>query len=333
MKKRSTIGRENLQDPITSHLTGHAATLDPERTVAQTLLDLRTQQLPDSILYFYAVDAEGRLRGVVPTRRLLTSPLDARVADLLIEKVVTIPATATVEVACEFFVMHKFLAFPVVDADGKLLGVVDVGLFTDEVIDLAEKQSLDDVFQLVGVHLTASKASPVASFKDRFPWLLCNIGGGMACAVLSGFYEALLAAQVVLALFVPVVLALAESVSMQSATITIHGLHGERVNWRGLLRNLRQEFLAAVLLGLACGGTVGAVVQVWKGTGAVALAVGGSICLAMITACMLGVLLPTAVRGLRGDPRIAAGPIVLATTDMATLLFYFNVAGLLLARG
>lgn len=324
------IGRENLGDPITDHMTARATTLRVDRTVAETMVDLRAQQLPEAIFYFYAVDAEDRLVGVVPTRRLLASAPEARVSELAIPKVVTIPARATVEIACEFFVMHKFLAFPVVDDERKLLGVVDVSLFTGEMLDMAEKQELDDVFQLVGVHLAVAKTSPVASFKDRFPWLLCNIGGGTACAVLSGFYEALLNAQIVLALFVPVVLALAESVSMQSMTITIHGLHAKRVSWGDLLKSLRQELLAALLLGLACGGSVGTIAQLWKGSTPVALAIGGSICLAVVTACLLGVLLPTAVRALKGDPRIAAGPIVLAAADLATLLFYFNVSGLLL---
>ncbi|MBX3468305.1 MAG: magnesium transporter [Planctomycetes bacterium] len=330
MKRK--IGQEHLEDPITKHMSPSVTTLRAERTVGEALADLRAQQLPEAIVYFYVIDADEALVGVVPTRRLLMSALDVRIADIMVKRVVAIPAEATVAVACEFFVLHKFLAFPVVDAAKRIVGSVDVGLFTDEVFDVAEKQSLDDVFQLVGVHLTRAKASPVASFKDRFPWLLCNVGGGMAAAVISGLYEPLLEAQVVLALFVPIVLALAESVSMQSMTLTIHALHGDKVSWATLGRNLGQELLAALLLGGGCGLTVGLLVQVWKGNALVALAVGGSIGLSMVTACLLGVLLPTAVRALRGDPRIAAGPIVLATADIATLLFYFNLAGLILTR-
>lgn len=330
MKRR--LGSESLKDPITAHMSERFTTLGAELTVAEALMDLRAQPLPEAILYFYVVDGAGALVGVVPTRRLLTGSPDQRIRHIMLPRVVTIPAQATVEVACEFFIQHKFLAFPVVDADKRLLGVVDVSLFTDEVLDLAEKQELDDVFQLVGVHLARAKASPLASFRDRFPWLLCNIAGGTACAVLSGFYEPLLNAQLVLALFVPVVLALAESVSMQAMTITVHGMHGGGVNWGGTLRGLWAELLAALLLGLGCGLCVGAIARVWKGSTLVALAIGGSIFLSMVTACLLGVLLPTAVRALRGDPKIAAGPIVLATADLATLLFYFNLAGVILTR-
>ncbi len=331
MKRK--LSAENLTDPITAHMSERIVTLAAGRTVEVALADLRAQHLPEAIVYFYVVDAEERLAGVVPTRRLLMARPEQRIDEIMVPRVVAIPAEATVKIACEFFIQHKFLAFPVVDADRRVLGVADVGLFTDEVLDVAEKRQRDDVFQLVGVHLARSKASPLASFKDRFPWLLCNIGGGTACAILSGFYEPLLQAQIVLALFVPVVLALAESVSMQSMTITVHALHGSAsIKWKALLENLWSEFLAAILLGVASGASVGGIAWLWKGTPAPALAIGGSIALAMITACMLGVLLPTAVRALRGDPRIAAGPIVLASADLCTLLFYFNVAGLILTR-
>jgi magnesium transporter len=166
-------------------------------------------------------------------------------------------------------------------------------------------------------------------FRNRFPWLLCNIGGGIICAFLAGLYESFLDSVIVLALFIPVVLALAESVSVQSMTITLQSLHGRRVGWRNTLRAVTAEFLTAVLLGSASGLLVGLVALVWKRQPAVAAAIGASICLAIITACLLGILLPTALRAFR-DPKIASGPIVLATADVATLLFYFNLAGLML---
>jgi len=88
--------------------------------------------------------------------------------------------------------------------------------------------------------------------------------------------------------------------------------------------------MIALLLGVACGVIVGLVAMAWKHHGIVAFAIGVSICLAVLTACLLGVLLPAAIRAARGDPRIASGPLVLAVADIATLLFYFNLCGLML---
>jgi len=137
---------------------------------------------------------------------------------------------------------------------------------------------------------------------------------------------------VVLALFIPVVLALAESVSMQSVTLTLQRLHGGPPV-RGFLRRLIiQELGAAALLGAGCGTVVGTIATLWKGDPMLGAVVGLAITASVVTAGLLGLLLPTALHALRRDPRIAAGPIVLAVADVATLLFYFNLAGWWLGR-
>lgn len=252
------LSAEHLDDPITRHMRTRVTTLSADHTVEQALAALRSEQLEEQILYLYVVEPDGTLIGVVPTRRLLTAQPGQAIRQIMQGRVVTVPAEASVQVACEFFVMYRFLAFPVVDSANKLLGVVDVSLFTDEVFGLAEQRQLGDVFHLIGVHLSqARRASPVRNFRARFPWLLANIAGGIACAAIASLFEPLLRAVIVLALFVPIVLALAESVSMQSMTITLTTLHGRRVNWGRFARAIGREFLTAALLGAASGGVVG----------------------------------------------------------------------------
>ncbi len=327
----AAIGEGRLSDPVLSHVSSAAATVRADDTIDEALAALRSHPPAERIVYFYAVDADSRLVGVVPTRRLLVAKPGERVRDVMVPRVVSLPAHATILDACEVFVLHRFLALPVVDDAGRLLGTVDLSLFTDEMIDAGARREAEDVFQLLGIHVARGRpASPWASFRDRFPWLLCNVGGGIACALLAGLHEALLDARIVLALFVPVVLALSESVSMQAATLTMQELHGTDGSGSAFRRALAREAGAATLLGLACGALVAAVLWVWKREPAVALVVGGSITLSMLTACLFGVAFPTLLRRLRRDPRIAAGPIVLATADVATLLLYLNLAGAVL---
>jgi magnesium transporter len=129
-----------------------------------------------------------------------------------------------------------------------------------------------------------------------------------------------------------VVLALAESVSIQSTTITLASLGPSPSARRpGLGAALGREFATATLLGLASGGLVGGAAWLWKGDACAALVIGASIALAIVTACLIGVLLPWGVRLLGRDPKLASGPLVLASADVATLLFYFNIAERLLA--
>ena len=146
------------------------ARLRVDQTVGEALAALRQSPPPARIVYFYVVDDEDRLKGVIPARSLLLSPPEARVADIMLRQVIAIPAGATVLDACEFFVLHRFLAFPVVDAKRRLLGAIDVELYTDELHDLGRQAPADDLFQLIGVHLArARQRNPFGAFRTRFP--------------------------------------------------------------------------------------------------------------------------------------------------------------------
>ena len=324
------LGREHLDEPIFAHLRRDFVPLDAGWTVGEALGRLRSQELGEKIVYFYAVDSEGRLEGIVPTRRLLMSAPDVRISSLMVTSVVTMPTWATVRDASNLFLAHRFLAFPVVDGDRVLHGIADVSLFARELADLANRQNAENAFQLIGIHLVAD-AGPWAGFKDRFPWLLANVGGGLLAAFVTSRYEALLDAVVVLALFIPVVLALAESVSIQSVTLTLQSLRGPRRSLIPEARPLWKEFATAGLLGSGCGALVGGVAGVWQGSLTLGLTVLVAIALSMLTACLLGILLPAILHAMRRDPGIAAGPIVLAVADLCTLFFYFNLAKIMLS--
>jgi len=296
-------------------------------TIGEALSRIQRQGAGGPIIYFYVVDEEGRLQGVIPTRRLLLNPPETPVADLMVRDVVTLPATATLLDACERFLEHRFLAFPIVDDQQRILGVVDVGLYTHEISDLVRREESDDIFQLIGVRLSeVQRASLAMVLTRRFPWLLCNIAGGLACALLAGLFQALLAQVVALALFIPVSLAVAESVAIQTLTLALQARHGHRQAWRQALAALAREVPVGLGLGAACGLVVASVALGWQGMHGVALSILLSMSLAAATAAVLGLLVPTLLHTLQRDPKVASGPIVLAATDLATLFYYLGLA-------
>ena len=184
------LSAAQLHEPILPLARPPLVVLQPDHTIAQTLDRIRASANARSIHYFYVVDDHEQLVGVVPARRLVAAAPEQTVRDIMDDNVVAIPDWATVLIASEYFATRRLLAFPVVNGAGQLLGVVDVSLFTDEVIDLA-KRTYDDIFQLIGVHGTAQR-SPWIAFRDRFPWLLCNIAGGLLAAFIASRFEHLL---------------------------------------------------------------------------------------------------------------------------------------------
>lgn len=323
MAKRIT--QDNLDDSVTRHMRPAPTALRVEETVATTMDRIRNDPPPEGILYFYAVDADGRLAGVVPTRRLLLAPPERPIRDVMVPRPVAIPHNATVLEACEFFTLHRFLAFPVVDGDRRLIGMADVSMYTDELSDLAGDR--DQLFNLIGVHVTAARQmSPLRAFRGRFPWLLCNIAGGILAAFLSGIFEAELQKVVALAMFIPVVLALAESVSIQSVSLALEVMRGRPPTWQALLPRLYSESITGLLLGAAAAVLVGAVAWLWLGEMRVVACLFGGIACGVTIAALFGLAVPYLLRLIARDPQVAAGPLALALADMATLLVYFNLA-------
>jgi magnesium transporter len=314
------LNSANLHDPVLPLVRPVPVALKQRQTVADAHGAIRAAPAARHVPYFYVLDDEDRLAGVVDVGHLLAAQLDVCVEQIMVPGVVAIPSWATVLIASEYFATRKLKVFPVIHDDGTLVGTVDVGVFTGEIIDLA-RETYDEIYQLLGVHATAMR-TPWTAFRDRFPWLLSNITGGLLCAFIAGQFESLLQQIVVLSLFIPIVLALAESVSMQSATLTLQRLSSESLKPRQIVSALWREARTAVLLGLSCAAVVVVVVLAWRRDLMGALVVGGAIAASMMAACLFGVLLPTLVRVFKVDPRIAAGPLVLATTDVVTLVFY-----------
>jgi magnesium transporter len=319
-----------LNHPVTDHLRFDFCRLRAEQTVGQALADLRVQQPQGRIIYFYVMDETDRLVGVVPTRRLLLSQPETKVTDIMVHKVVTLPHTATVRQACELFLAHHYLAFPVMHGE-RMLGLVDVEVFAEGIDDLERTKQQSDLFQLMGIRLSTVQQSSVwAGFRSRFPWLLCNIAGGILAAILSNVFEPLLVKVVALALFVPVVLALSESVAIQSVTLALVVLHGQPPSWRELRQRLARELFTGAMLGVCCGLIVGLVALAWLGQLRLAACLLAGIGLGVTASAVFGLAMPYALRLFKRDPQVASGPIALVIADMLTLTIYFSVASWLL---
>ena len=215
-----TVPLRNLDEPVMRHARTDIVAIPARHTVQEVLDDIRIRPAATgSFFYLYVIDDDRRLAGVIQTRRLLTAPLDAHADSIMARNVIAIPETCTLLDACEFFVLHKFLAFPVVDADRRLLGVIDIGTFTEEMFDIEEREQVQNLFETLGVSLSEIR-SPTAwsAFRYRFPWLLATIASGTVCALLAGLFEATLAQSLILAFFLTLVLGLGESIAFPGSS-------------------------------------------------------------------------------------------------------------------
>jgi magnesium transporter len=320
-----------LDRPVTEFLSHAAFTLRENLTIDQALATLRAgkpaEAAQSQVIYFYVVNDQDQLVGVLPSRQLVLAPGDSILGALMARDIISMSAHETLFDALELFAMHRLLAIPVVDRERKFLGIIEVSLYTDEIFDLAQNRQFNEIFQLVGLHLEQSRqGSPLAGFKLRMPWLLSNITGGLVCAALGSFFEATVKEVVIIALFIPLILTLAESISVQSMTLAIE----QTVTKRQAPGQFRKEALVAMLLGLCSGLIVGLVSLFWRGPVPATITIGGSVAATMFLAAMLGRAVPKLIHLLKLNPRVASGPITLAVVDIVAITLYLSAATVLL---
>lgn len=153
-----------LQAPILDYARADFTTLLESLTIAEALERIRREGIGERIIYFYVTDTDGKLVGVLPTRRLLTAPADQPLSAVMVGRVAAIPQTATLLEACDLFVLDKFLSFPVVDERRHMVGVVDVSLLTEELLS-----ANDDPASSASAPPLTESASTVASPTSAAP--------------------------------------------------------------------------------------------------------------------------------------------------------------------
>ncbi len=280
---------------------------------------------PDkAVFYCYAVDDAGRLVGVVPVRKLVTAARGTRIREIVSPTAVALPADGDRSLLEDFFATYRFLAFPVVDADRRLVGVVEADAFSDQLMGEYEGRIRHDWLASLGVSEREERAAPLGIFRLRLPWVLFTVGSGLVSAFIAGQFQHTVERVVALAFFVPVILLVAESVGMQTSAVTVSSLSSDLPP--RLRQLLLREVQAAALLGAACGVVVGLVCAAWLGDRRFALVLAATMALTVTTASALAVAVPGLFRRLGVDPALAAAPITLAVTDNLTLLAYLSIA-------
>jgi magnesium transporter len=282
---------------------------------------------PDSIFYIYVVDSAGKLLGTVWIRRLITSDLQSQIGDLLEDKLITVPVEMDQEEVASMFQKHNLFAMPVIDSSGMLLGQITV----DDVMEVMEEEATEDVFKLAGTddaELKSESALKIA--RVRFVWLLVCLGGTLLSGVVIRLFETTLEHVIVLAAFIPSIMAMGGNSGIQTNTVTVRGLATGTVSGSRIARVLFRELRVALLLGIACGFIIGVIARFWTGGVILGAIVGGAMFCSIACASMMGVLLPLTFNKLKIDPAVASGPFIITMNDAFSLLIYFALVSLML---
>lgn len=301
--------------------------IEVQLTVDEAIKKIRENHHIDlNILYFYAIDEHQNLLGVISTRDLLVSPPQTRISDIMHTKMQTLQASQTMHEGLVLMQQSNLLAIPVVE-NGRFVGVLDIHDFLEEKIKLDSTKKRIEVFQSLGFMIEeGTKPTTFKKYRIRIPWMFCNMFGGVACAIISDLYKVVLIKFIVLAMFIPLVLSLSESISMQSMTQSLHEIHRNKFFLKHSFRYILHESKLFVLVALTCGTVIGLLSLLWGDGHFAALTIGASIGLGILVSAIIGGTVPLLLHITKLDPKIASGPIVLMLADVLTTMIYFTIA-------
>lgn len=296
-------------------------------TVEEAMASLRRKPIVQKIIYFYAVDESHHLKGVVSTRQLLLAEPSKKIEEIMQTVVVKVQASQSLREALELFGAHPLLALPVVTSEGKLIGSIDVQMVTHEPVNFTDERSRYDTFQMIGITLEEKKRIPLFThYRERMPWLLCNVFSGLMCAIISRVFELVLSKVLLLAFFIPLVLTLSESTSMQAMAQSLQFLRRPRFSWKAMKLRAVREWQLVLMLAVTLGLLVGALSTFWGDGILPSIAIGVGIIAGVSLSAIFGILVPIALNRFKLDPRVASGPVVLMLVDILATAVYLGLA-------
>lgn len=280
----------------------------------------------------YTTDAAGHVRGVLSLRELLAAPEGSHIADLAWTDVITVPATADREEVARLTGKYDLVAVPVVDASGRILGVVTV----DDVIDALVEEQTEDVQRLGAVQPLEAPYFAVSFWdiaRKRGGWLILLFVEEMFTGTALRHYQAMLESAIALMFFVPLIISSGGNSGSQSATLITRALAVGDVRLRDAARVIVREFGQGIALGVFLGAIGLGRALMWGNGMGIAGVVGITLLLVVLTGTVVGAALPLLLTRLGFDPAIASSPFVASFVDVAGLVIYFNVARAMLAAG
>lgn len=274
----------------------------------------------------YAMDARGRLRGVLTLRQLVLASPGTRLRTLMEKQVLSATADTPDRECARMMEHHQISSLPVVDAVGHMVGVITLR----ELLHVTQQQATADMYHMVGLSEAERLSRPIwMSIRRRLPWLVVSLGFALMSGLVVGAFQSTIAAIVALAAFMPLISAMGTNYAQQVATIFIRGLATGELRQPMVRRAVTREATLGVINGLAVACVAGLVAYAWMGSLWLAQLFALSMFLTLGLAAFLGAATPLLLRRFRADPALGSSVLLATATDVAGFAFLLGLAALL----
>lgn len=280
-------------------------------------------RIAETINYIYVLDEDKKLVGVVSYRDLLLADLDDKIEDIMFTRIISVLAEMDQEEVARTIERYDFIAVPVVDYAGRLVGIITV----DDVIDVFIQEANEDIHKLAasGKDIDFNTKAYVAAFR-RLPWLVLLLFIGLISGNIISSFETTLEQVVALAFFMPMIAGMTGNTGTQSLAVVVRGLVSNDIGKKEIARLIWRELRVGLLIGVINGTLIAIIAYIWQGNIYLGLVVGLSLLATLIIGTLAGTIIPIILYQFKIDPAIASGPLITTLNDIFSLTVYFGLA-------
>ena len=312
-------------DSAGSIMTPEYIRLRKEMTVAQALDVIRREGENSETVYTLYVTERNKLLGVVSARDLLLAGPDQTMEELMDDNVISVQVTDDKEEVARELNRYGFIAMPVVDSEGMLVGIVTV----DDATDVLIEEATEDFEQMAAMQPNEDGYFATSVWKqacNRLPWLLVLMLSATFTGMILTHYEEAFAVMPLLVSFISMLMDTGGNCGNQSTTLMIRGMALGEIEPRDVLRVVWKEFRVALIVGVVLAIVNGARIWIMYGDLKIAILIALTLLAAVVIAKLIGCMLPLGVQKVGLDPAIIASPFITTLVDACVITVYFSIA-------
>jgi len=297
----------------------------PFWSVGQTIDYMREEDgLPNDFTQIWVVDPTHHLFGRVPLDRLLRAKRPITIEEITDREVRQITAEEDQEEVALEFERYDLMSAPVVDDDGRMLGVVTA----DDIMEVLQEEAEEDIHRLGGVGDESITDTVFRTTRNRFIWLLVNLATAILASLVISLFDATIEQMVALAVLMPIVASMGGNAGTQSMTVAVRALATHDLGPVNASRVISREALVGLFNGVVFAIIMGAVAYFWFGSDQLGMVIAAAMVINMVVAGLFGILVPIALDALDIDPAVSSSVFVTTVTDVVGFFSFLGLAAL-----
>ena len=316
------------EDSAGSIMTTEYVDLREEMTVGQAMAHIKKTGIHKETIYTCYITERRKLVGIVSAKDLMTTDDDVPIKDLMETEIISVYTHADQEQVAQLFTKYDLLALPVIDLDGRMVGIVTF----DDAMDVMVDEATEDITKMAAINpseKTYFETSVLQHAKNRIPWLLILMFTSIITGTIITRYENAFAAIPLLVSFIPMLMDTGGNCGSQSATLIIRGIALDEIRFTDLFKVMFKEFRISLIVGAFLAVANGVRIFIQYHNPGLAVVIACSLMGTVIMAKLVGCILPLLAKKVNLDPAIMASPLITTLVDTCSILIYLNIATVL----